>query len=58
MLYTVSSRYRKAKDVCSHNRLFLTQEKGVLKSQHEAATIAQTDLSGTPSPKALGSRAV
>lgn len=25
MLYTVSSRYRKAKDVCSHSRLFLSQ---------------------------------
>lgn len=25
MLYTVSSRYRKAKVVCSHSRLFLSQ---------------------------------
>lgn len=27
MLYTVSSRYRKAKDVCSHSRLFLSQTR-------------------------------
>lgn len=31
MLYTVSSRYRKAKDVCSHSRLFLAQERPYLK---------------------------
>lgn len=31
MLYTVSSRYRKAKDVCSHSRLFLARERPCLK---------------------------
>lgn len=49
MLYTVSSRYRKAKVVCSHSRLFLSQGRPQRSMQgcHYKSVCGWSGLEGT-----------